>query len=75
MISQNMHERLLEMGRSLPSAQSPTTAAARDTYTKERASEGGTTAQGELTGQEGRNTPDSSGQQGSYQNNNNYGHH
>ena len=74
-----MHERLLEMGRSLPSSsQSPSTAAARATYTKaggkeretftmERVSEGGTTAQGELTERGGRDTPDSTGQQGSYQ--------
>ena len=63
-ILQNMHERLLEMGRSLPSTHSSTTTpTARDTYTKERetfikerASEGGTTAQGK---REERDTPDS----------------
>ena len=81
MYLQNMHERLLEMGRSLPSAQSSTsTATARDTYTKERekegetftkegVSEGGgatTAQQGELTERKGRDTPDSTGQQGSY---------
>ena len=71
-----MHERLLEMGRSLPSStQSPSTAAARDTYTKvggkeretftvERVSEGQTTAQAELTVRGGRDTPDSTRQTG-----------
>ena len=82
MYLQNMHERLLEMGKSLPSTQSSTsTATARDTYTKERekegetftkegVSEGGgatTAQQGELIKREGRDTPDSTGQQGSYQ--------
>jgi hypothetical protein len=71
-----MHERLFEMGRSLPSAPSPSTAVARDTYTKagdkeretftvESVSEGATTAQAELTEQGGRDSPDSTGQQGS----------
>ena len=57
-----MHERLLEMGRSLPSTQPPAPVQ-RDTYTKERASERETAAvQSELSEQDpGRNTPDSTG--------------
>lgn len=58
-----MHDRLLEMGRSLPSStQSTDPAVPRDTYTKEeRVSDERPTTETELTEKGGGSAPDSSG--------------
>ena len=57
---QNMHERLLEMGRSLPGVQTPTSKA-RETYTKEKEGTSVTQSSRELGGSD---SPDANGQGG-----------